>query len=76
MVLLDIYRRLLLGLRYERHIMIFFITLISVTWVVVIIVIFVECHPVHLYWQVIPDSGKPPPFHSSYIGAYSPRDLH
>ncbi|KAH8650730.1 hypothetical protein BGZ61DRAFT_524615 [Ilyonectria robusta] len=57
MVLLDIYRRLLLGLRYERHIMIFFITLISVTWVVVIIVIFVECHPVHLYWQVIPDPG-------------------
>lgn len=76
MVLLDIYRRLLLGLRYERHIMIFFITLISVTWVVVIIVIFVECHPVHLYWQVVPDPGKSPPFHSSYIGAYSPRDLH
>ncbi|KAH6976265.1 hypothetical protein BKA56DRAFT_633521 [Ilyonectria sp. MPI-CAGE-AT-0026] len=57
MVLLDIYRRLLLGLRYERQIMIFFITLISITWVAVIIVIFAECHPVYLYWQVVPDAG-------------------
>ncbi|KAH7142934.1 hypothetical protein B0J13DRAFT_444982 [Dactylonectria estremocensis] len=57
-VLLDVYRRLLLGLRYERHIMILFLTVLSVTWVAVIVIIFSECHPFHLYWQVVPDPGS------------------
>ncbi|KAM5371311.1 hypothetical protein ACJZ2D_008009 [Fusarium nematophilum] len=57
LVLLDVYRRLLLGFRYERYIMMVFSAVLSVTWVAVIVVIFCECHPFHLYWQVVPDPG-------------------
>ncbi|KAH7149001.1 hypothetical protein B0J13DRAFT_550454 [Dactylonectria estremocensis] len=56
-VLLDVYRRLLLGTWYEKHIMIVFLSVLSSTWVVVTVVVFTECHPFRLYWQVVPDPG-------------------
>ncbi|KPM35934.1 hypothetical protein AK830_g10642 [Neonectria ditissima] len=57
-VLLDVYRRLLLGTWYEKHIMIVFFTVLSSTWVVVTVVVFTECRPFRLYWQVVPDPGS------------------
>ncbi|KAH6974363.1 hypothetical protein BKA56DRAFT_591237 [Ilyonectria sp. MPI-CAGE-AT-0026] len=58
LVLLDVYRRLLLGTWYEKHIMIVFLTVLSATWVVVTVVVFIECRPFRLYWQVVPDPGS------------------
>ena len=33
---------------------------LAVTYVVVQAVTFVECHPFHLYWQVMPNPGQRP----------------
>ena len=58
LVLLDVYRRLLLNLRYEKIIMISFLVVFFVTYVAVQVTTFSECKPFHLYWQVVPDPGK------------------
>ncbi|UPK92897.1 hypothetical protein LCI18_003832 [Fusarium solani-melongenae] len=58
LVLLDVYRRLLLNLRYEKIIMISFLVVFFVTYVAVQVTTFSECKPFHLYWQVVPDPGS------------------
>ncbi|KAJ3543701.1 hypothetical protein NM208_g3432 [Fusarium decemcellulare] len=58
LVLLDVYRRLLLNLRFERTIMISFLVVFFATYVAVQVTTFSECKPFHLYWQVVPDPGS------------------
>jgi hypothetical protein len=57
-VVLLLYKRMLNGLRWPSQIMnIYWITL-GVTYVVVEICTFVDCYPLYLYWQVVPDPGR------------------
>ncbi|KAM5343472.1 hypothetical protein ACJ41O_012009 [Fusarium nematophilum] len=58
LVLLDVYRRLLLNLRYEKIIMISFLVVFFATYIAVQVTTFSECNPFHLYWQVVPDPGS------------------
>ncbi|KAL9573141.1 hypothetical protein ACKAV7_002826 [Fusarium commune] len=57
LVLLDVYRRLLLNLRYQKTIMYSFLLVFFGTYVAVQVTTFSECVPFHLYWQVVPDPG-------------------
>ncbi|KAL7918217.1 hypothetical protein ACQKWADRAFT_304811 [Trichoderma austrokoningii] len=57
LVLLDLYRRLIQDLPYEKWLIRAYLALFFVTYATVQILTFVECKPFHLYWQVVPDPG-------------------
>ncbi|KFG77846.1 hypothetical protein MANI_017459 [Metarhizium anisopliae] len=56
-VLLDLYRRLILDLAYEKIIIRGYLVVFCVSYVAVEVVTFTECRPFRLYWQVVPDPG-------------------
>ncbi|KAK2596636.1 hypothetical protein QQS21_006312 [Conoideocrella luteorostrata] len=58
MVLLDLYRRLLLDLAYEKWIIRGYLFVFFATYVVCQVLTFSECRPFRLYWQVVPDPGE------------------
>ncbi|KAF6830389.1 Pth11-like integral membrane protein [Colletotrichum musicola] len=58
LVLLDVYRRLLLNLRYEKITIWSFSIVFFGTYVACQVTTFSECNPFHLYWQVVPDPGS------------------
>ncbi|KAL0933824.1 Pth11-like integral membrane protein [Colletotrichum truncatum] len=58
LVLLDVYRRLLLNLRYEKITIWTFSFVFFATYVACQVTTFSECNPFHLYWQVVPDPGS------------------
>ncbi|KAF2765926.1 hypothetical protein EJ03DRAFT_195191 [Teratosphaeria nubilosa] len=58
LVLLDLYRRLYLNLRWERGIYQIFLVFFAVTYFGTQISNISECRPTRLYWQVIPDPGS------------------
>ncbi|GJD01291.1 Pth11-like integral membrane protein [Colletotrichum higginsianum IMI 349063] len=57
LVLLDVYRRLLLNLRFEKVTIWSFCAMFFGTYVACQVTTFSECDPFHLYWQVVPDPG-------------------
>ncbi|OAA35057.1 hypothetical protein NOR_08149 [Metarhizium rileyi] len=57
LVLLDLYRRLLLDLAYEKIIIRGYLIVFLVSFVAVQVITFTECRPFRLYWQVVPDPG-------------------
>ncbi|KAG7135490.1 hypothetical protein HYQ45_006759 [Verticillium longisporum] len=58
LVLLDLYRRLLVKLPHE-HIKVYsFLAVFLVTWIACQVSTFIECKPIHLYWQVVPHPGS------------------
>jgi hypothetical protein len=57
-VLLDFYRHLIHLLPWERITMMAFLAVFAVSYVVVQVVTFTECRPLHLYWQVVPNPGN------------------
>lgn len=57
LVLLDLYRRLLLDLSYEKYIIRGYMLVFFATYVAVQVITFTECRPFRLYWQVVPDPG-------------------
>lgn len=59
LVLLDVYRRILRNLRWERLILTSYFAIFSLTYVIVQVFNISECKPVYLYWQVDPDPGMP-----------------
>ncbi|WYZ35928.1 hypothetical protein EsH8_X_000575 [Colletotrichum jinshuiense] len=58
LVLLDVYRRLLLNLRFEKITIWSFSFVFFATYVACQVTTFSECNPFHLYWQVVPDPGS------------------
>ncbi|KAL7898160.1 hypothetical protein HDV63DRAFT_32185 [Trichoderma sp. SZMC 28014] len=58
LVLLDLYRRLIQDLPYEKWVVRAYLAFFFVTYAAVQILTFVECKPFHLYWQVVPDPGS------------------
>lgn len=58
LVLLDVYRRLLSNLPYEKVTTYTFLVVFFATYVACQISTFIECKPFHLYYQVVPDPGK------------------
>ncbi|KAH7161815.1 hypothetical protein EDB81DRAFT_715620 [Dactylonectria macrodidyma] len=58
LVLLDVYRRLLLNLRFEKLTIYSFLVVFFGTYVACQVTTFSECVPFHLYWQVVPDPGE------------------
>lgn len=57
LVLLDLYRRLIHDLPYEKWILASYLSVFFVTYTIVQVFTFSECKPFHLYWQVLPDPG-------------------
>ncbi|KAM0262484.1 hypothetical protein ACHAQJ_001738 [Trichoderma viride] len=57
LVLLDLYRRLILDLPYEKWVIRSYLLVFFVTYTIVQVFTFIECKPFHLYWQVLPDPG-------------------
>ena len=57
LVLLDFYRRLLHNVRWEKLILRVFYIAFALTYIPIPIVTMVECQPLYLYWQVIPNPG-------------------
>ncbi|KAL7951405.1 PTH11-type GPCR protein [Trichoderma barbatum] len=57
LVLLDLYRRLIHDLPYEKWLLWSYLFVFFATYTVVQVFTFSECKPFHLYWQVLPDPG-------------------
>ncbi|KAF4972716.1 hypothetical protein FSARC_781 [Fusarium sarcochroum] len=57
-VLMDLYRRLFLNLRYEHLIIRSYLVVFAGTYIACQVTTFSECNPFHLYWQVVPDPGS------------------
>ncbi|KAL7938856.1 hypothetical protein V8C35DRAFT_276081 [Trichoderma chlorosporum] len=57
LVLLDLYRRLIHDLPYEKWLLRFYLFVFFVAFTIAQVYTFVECRPFHLYWQVLPDPG-------------------
>jgi hypothetical protein len=57
LVLLDLYRRLILDLPYEKWLIRCYLFVLFVTYTIVQVFTFSECKPFHLYWQVVPAPG-------------------
>ncbi|KAF5017873.1 hypothetical protein F66182_10168 [Fusarium sp. NRRL 66182] len=58
LVLMDVYRRLLLNLRFEHVIIRSYLAVFLGTYIACQVTTFSECDPFHLYWQVVPDPGS------------------
>lgn len=57
LVLLDLYRRLILDMPYEKLIIWSYYFIMLATYITVQITNVIECRPVRLYWQILPDPG-------------------
>ncbi|KAH6606012.1 PTH11-like G-protein-coupled receptor [Trichoderma cornu-damae] len=57
LVLMDLYRRLILNLPYEKWLIRSYLFVLFATYAVVQVLTFSECRPFYLYWQVVPDPG-------------------
>ncbi|KAF2127932.1 hypothetical protein P153DRAFT_432363 [Dothidotthia symphoricarpi CBS 119687] len=57
LVLLDVFRRLLFKLRWEKMALWSYRGVFLVSFIATQISTFSECNPFHLYWQVTPDPG-------------------
>ncbi|KIN06871.1 hypothetical protein OIDMADRAFT_36628 [Oidiodendron maius Zn] len=57
-IVLLLYWQLLNELPSTHHIMNVYWIILAMTYVVVQAVTFIECHPFHLYWQVVPNPGN------------------
>ncbi|POR33811.1 Uncharacterized protein TPAR_06003 [Tolypocladium paradoxum] len=58
LVLLDLYHRLLRDLPFEKIIIRSYLLVFFASYVAAQVTTFSECHPVRLYWQVVPDPGE------------------
>ena len=58
LVLLDVYRRLMANLHWEKVTNRAFLVVFFLTYVAVQVLNVAECRPVRLYWQVVPDPGR------------------
>ena len=63
-VVLLLYHQFLSGLDWPRRIINIYWVVMVVTYVVAQVTTFVECKPLHLYWQVMPDPGADIPENS------------
>jgi hypothetical protein len=52
-----LYKRFLSSVRWADVTMMFNWAILAATYVVIQVVTVAECHPIHLYWQVVPDPG-------------------
>jgi hypothetical protein len=59
-IVLLLYRRILFGLPWTDLVMNVYWGILAATYVVIQVVTFTDCRPLHLYWQVVPDPGKKP----------------
>ncbi|UKZ76318.1 hypothetical protein TrVFT333_004020 [Trichoderma virens FT-333] len=57
LVLLDLCRRLIRDLPFEKWLLRSYLFIFFVTYTIVQVFTFSECKPFHLYWQVLPDPG-------------------
>ncbi|KAL6870504.1 PTH11-type GPCR protein [Trichoderma novae-zelandiae] len=57
LVLLDLYRRLIRDMPYEKWLIRTYLLIFFATYTIVQVFTFSECKPFHLYWQVLPDPG-------------------
>lgn len=51
------YKRILFGLSWTGLVMNIYWGILAGTYVVIQVVTFTDCRPLHLYWQVVPDPG-------------------
>ncbi|EHA52478.1 hypothetical protein MCOR27_002954 [Pyricularia oryzae] len=58
LVLLDVYRRLYQNLRFEKIVVTSILVIFFGTYAACQISTFVECTPIELYWQLVPDPGS------------------
>ncbi|KAI6354368.1 hypothetical protein MCOR25_008628 [Pyricularia grisea] len=58
LVLLDVYRRLYQNLRFEKIVVTSILVIFFGTYAACQITTFIECKPIQLYWQVVPDPGS------------------
>ena len=56
--MLDVYRRLMANLSWEKLTYRVFLVVFLATYIAVQVLNVTECKPVQLYWQVVPDPGK------------------
>lgn len=56
-VMLDVYRRLYQNLRFEKIVVTSILVIFFGTYAACQISTFVECTPIELYWQLVPDPG-------------------
>lgn len=57
LVLLDLYRRLIQDLPYEKWLIRTYLAVFFITYTIVQVLTFAECKPFYLYWQVVPAPG-------------------
>ena len=57
-MLLVFYQHLVRDMPWGKPMMRVFGIVFAATWTASIISTFVECRPIHLYWQVLPDPGN------------------
>ena len=53
-----LYKRMLSSVRWADVTMKFNWVILAATYMVIQVVTVTECHPIHLYWQVVPDPGR------------------
>ncbi len=58
MAVLDLLRRLILKISYERKLLYAFWTVLGLTFTGSIISVYVECRPLRLHWQIYPNPGN------------------
>ncbi|KAI5459717.1 hypothetical protein BGZ63DRAFT_360319 [Mariannaea sp. PMI_226] len=58
LVLMDVYRRLILNLRWEHAVVWSYCIVFAGTYIAIQVTTFSECNPFYLYWQVVPDPGE------------------
>lgn len=57
-----LYKRLLTGLSWTERVMNLYWAILAGTYVVIQVVTFTDCRPLHLYWQLVPNPGLSSPF--------------
>lgn len=57
LVLLDLYRRLIRDLPFEKMLIRSYLLVFFASYVAAQVTTFSECSPVRLYWQIFPDPG-------------------
>lgn len=57
-VVMILYKRMLAGLHWADMVMKIYWAVLGASYIVIQVVTFTDCKPVHLYWQLIPNPGK------------------
>jgi hypothetical protein len=52
-----LYKRMLAGLPWADKVMNLYWAILAATYIVIQVVTFTDCRPIHLYWQVVPSAG-------------------